>query len=317
MDNEAKPYPLAEAAELIGVSVSALRKRIVLRKVRANRSNEDGRWRVWLTSSEIQEARTERLNRQMDESQAFKVLKSETATLRGALNREQIRADRAEAELAAARTLADQKATELAEAQARAARAEGEATALRLQSQTDRERATQLERERDTAQDDLTEVRHLMAQAARAAASLQGVVKSAEAAQHEAEGRAAALEGERDAAFRRAEEAELRAMKVQTSLARIEAEVEAARSQAIAPAELEAAQARAHEAEQQAEDARRRADEAERRATVATSRLDRIQLARMDEAQAAALASRNAQEATPPSIWHRLFRRKRQFNSPP
>lgn len=315
MDNEAKPYPLAEAAELIGVSVSALRKRIVLRKVRANRSNEDGRWRVWLTSSEIQEAKTERLNRQMDESQAFKVLKSETATLRGALNREQIRADRAEAELAAARTLADQKAIELAEAQARAARAEGEATALRLQSQTDRERATQLER--DTPQDDLTEVRHLMAQAARAAASLQGAVKSAEAAQHEAEGRAAALEGERDAAFRRAEEAELRAMKVQTSLARIEAEVEAARSQAIAPAELEAAQARAHEAEQQAEDARRRADEAERRATVATSRLDRIQLARMDEAQAAALASRNAQEATPPSIWRRLFRRKRQFSSPP
>ncbi|MFC7739528.1 hypothetical protein ACFQX4_28240 [Roseomonas sp. GCM10028921] len=269
MDNEAKPYPLAEAAELIGVSVNALRKRVVLRKVPATRSNEDGRWRVWLTPSEIQEAETGRLSRQVAESQAYKVLRGETAKLRSALNRERQRANRAETELAQARTLANQQANEFAKMLVRAVRAEGEAAALHIQGQTELERAVQLERERDAAQADLAEMRQLLEQAARAAVGLQAVVKGAEAGQHDAESRAAASEDEREAAIRRAEEAELRA-----------------------------------------EDARRRAEEAERRATVATSRLDRIQLARMDEAQAAALASRHAQEAAPSSIWRRLFGRK-------
>jgi chromosome segregation ATPase len=312
MDDEAKPYLLSEAAELIGVSVNALRKRITRRKMRANRSNEDGLWRVWLTSSEIQEAKAGRLDEQADERRAFKVLKGETATLRAALSRERNRADKAEAELAVARALADQRAAELAEMRERAARAEGEAAALRTQGQADRERAAQLVRERDTAQANLAEMRRVLGQAAGAAAGLQEAVKIAEAGRHDAESRAAAVQGERDVAIRRAEEAELQSSKTQTRLAQVEAEAEAARGQGVDLAELEAAQARAREAEQQVEGARRLADEAERRAMAATSRLDRIQRARIDEAHAAALAARTNHEATSPSIWQRIFGRARR-----
>jgi chromosome segregation ATPase len=305
MDDEAKPYPLSEAAELMGVSVNALRKRITRRKMRANRSNEDGLWRVWLTSSEIQEAKAERLHRQVDESRAFKALKGEAAALRSALARERYRPDRVEAELTQARALASKQAAELAEMRERSARFEGEASALRAQGQVDRERAAQLEGERDTARANLAEMRRVLGQAAGAAAGLQEAVKIAEAGRHDAESRAAAFQNARDAAIRRAEEAELRSSKTQTRLA----EAEAARKQGIDPTELQAAQARAREAEQQVKDARRHADEAERRAMVATSRLDRIQRARIDEAHAAALATRSGQEATPPSIWRRLFGR--------
>jgi chromosome segregation ATPase len=307
MDNEAKPYPLAEAAELIGVSVNALRKRIALRKMRANRSNEDGRWRVWLTPSEIQQAEAERLDRQADESRAFKVLKGEAATLRSALARERSKADLAEAELTEARALASQLAAEMAEIRERAARFEGEAAALRTQGQADRERAVQLEREQDTAQANLAEMRQLLRLAAGAAVGLQDAAKAAETGWHDAENRVVAFQSERDAAVRRAEAAELVASETQARLA--EAEAEAARRQGVDPAKLQAALARARAAEQQAEDARRLADEAERRTVVATSRLDRIQRARIDEAHAAALASRTGQEATPLSIWRRIFGR--------
>ena len=50
---EPKPYLLTEAASLTGLSVDALRKRILRRKLRANKSNEDGLWRVWLTMADI------------------------------------------------------------------------------------------------------------------------------------------------------------------------------------------------------------------------------------------------------------------------
>jgi chromosome segregation ATPase len=298
MDDEAKPYPLSEAAELIGVSVNALRKRITRRKMRANRSNEDGLWRVWLTSSEIQEAKAERLHRQVDESRAFKALKGEAAALRSALAREQYRANRDEAELTQARALADQRAAELTELRERAARVEGEVAALRTQGQVDRERAAQLAQERDTAQAKMAEMQRVLGQAAGAAAGLQEAVKIAEAGQHDAENRAAAFQGERDVATRRAEKAELRASKTQAHLAQVEAEAEAAREQGVDPAELEAAQSRAQEAE--------------RRAMIATSRLDRIQRARIDEAHAAAVAAQISRKATSPSIWQRIFGRRRR-----
>jgi chromosome segregation ATPase len=310
MDNEAKPYPLAKAAELIGVSVNALRKRIALRKMRANRSNEDGRWRVWLTPSEIEDAKAERLERQANESGAFKVLKREVAILRSALARERPRADKAEAELTQARALASQLAAEMAEMHGRAARLEREAAALRTQGQADRKRATQLEREQDVAQANLAEMRQLLKQAAGAAVSLQNAAKVAATGRHDAENRAAALESERDAAVRKAEDAALLASETQARLA--EEEAEAASRQGVDSAELQAALARAQAAEQQVEDARRLADEAERRAMVATSRLDRIQRARIDEAHAAASAGRTSQEATPLSIWQRVFGRKRR-----
>jgi hypothetical protein len=50
MDDEAKPYLLTDASGLTGLSVEALRKRIERKSLRGTRSNEDGQWRVWLTS---------------------------------------------------------------------------------------------------------------------------------------------------------------------------------------------------------------------------------------------------------------------------
>ena len=60
MDDEAKPYLLADASRLTGLSVDALRKRIVRKKLRASRSNEDGQWRVWLTSKDVETAKSGR-----------------------------------------------------------------------------------------------------------------------------------------------------------------------------------------------------------------------------------------------------------------
>ena len=139
MDDEAKPYLLTEASRLTGLSVDALRKRIERKKLRGTRSNEDGQWRVWLTSKDVETANSSQSvdksgqgsDGPPDESRTIKALEGEAATLREALGRERERADRTEAAAVAARDLADRRLQEIAELRERAGRAEGEAAALR------------------------------------------------------------------------------------------------------------------------------------------------------------------------------------------
>jgi chromosome segregation ATPase len=245
MDDEAKPYLLTEAAALIGVSADALRKRIARRKLRANRSNEDGLWRVWLTPSEIEAIKAGRLSERANDSRLLRTLKSEVTILRGALDRERNRADRVEAELSEVRALADQRAAELAE------------------------------------------MRRLLGQAAGAAAGLQEAVKIAEMGKQDADTRARGFQAERDAAEERATSAQREAAEAMTRLGQMAARLE--------------------EAEQRCANLQQKTDEAERRATVATARMDRIQLARMDEARAAAAAARTGQQANRIPLWRRIL----------
>ena len=147
MDDESKPYLLTEASGLTGLSVDALRKRIERKKLRGSRSNEDGQWRVWLTSKDVETAKSRQSadnsgqgsDSPPDESRTIKAFEGEAATLREALGRERERVARAESESATlreqveserARTAAAERERE--EARIRAAAAEGEAKGLRL-----------------------------------------------------------------------------------------------------------------------------------------------------------------------------------------
>ncbi len=151
MDDEAKPYLLTEASGLTGLSVDALRKRIERKSLRGSRSNEDGQWRVWLTSKDVEMAKSGRsldksgqdADGPTDESRTIKALEAEAAALRDALDRERERADRAEAKAETeSATLREQVESERARAgraeaereaaKVAAASAEGEAKGLRL-----------------------------------------------------------------------------------------------------------------------------------------------------------------------------------------
>jgi flagellar biosynthesis/type III secretory pathway protein FliH len=140
MDDEAKPYLLTEASGLTGLSVDALRKRIERKRLRGSRSNEDGQWRVWLTSKDVETAKSGRLpdksgpdaDSQPEESRTIKALEGEATALREALGRERDRADRAEAEADAERTRAAQAEREREAAKVATASAEGRAEGLRL-----------------------------------------------------------------------------------------------------------------------------------------------------------------------------------------
>ena len=146
MDDEAKPYLLTEASRLTGLSVDALRKRIERKKLRGSRSNEDNQWRVWLTSKDVETAKSgqpvdksgQDVDGQPDESRTIKALEAEAAVLREAVGRERERADKAEGESAtlrermeSERARAAQAEREREEARSRAAAAEGEAKGLR------------------------------------------------------------------------------------------------------------------------------------------------------------------------------------------
>jgi uncharacterized membrane protein YqiK len=155
MDDEAKPYLLTEASGLTGLSVDALRKRIERKRLRGTRSNEDGQWRVWLTSKDVETAKSgqavdkfgQRIDGPPDENRTIKAMEAEAGTLRDALGRERERADKAEAAAAEARALADRRLQEIAELRERAAVAETEAKAQR-------ERAERAEARADRAEDE-------------------------------------------------------------------------------------------------------------------------------------------------------------------
>ena len=134
--DQPKPYLLTEASSLTGLSVDALRKRILRRKLRAHRSNEDGLWRVWLTEADIETAKAGRLagndvDAPSEESRTINALEAEIGTLREALTRERERADRAEAQAAAERGRVEEAEREREDARVRAAAAEAEGKGLR------------------------------------------------------------------------------------------------------------------------------------------------------------------------------------------
>lgn len=142
MDNEAHPYLLTEAAELTGLSVDALRKRIARRKIRADRSNENRHWRVWLSAADIAAAKAGRLDGQdelssgqlagqVDESRTIKALEGEVSALRDALGRERAAADWTRGLLEAAQNRVQEGQERLREQYDRAGRAEGERDAER------------------------------------------------------------------------------------------------------------------------------------------------------------------------------------------
>ncbi len=134
MDDEAKPYLLTEASGLTGLSVDALRKRIERRKLRGSRSNEDGHWRVWLTSRDVETARSGRAADRSgqdadglpDESRTIKALEAEAAALRE-------RAGRAEGESATLRERIESERGRADQAEVRASRAEAERDAVRAE----------------------------------------------------------------------------------------------------------------------------------------------------------------------------------------
>ena len=138
MDDEAKPYLLTEASGLTGLSVDALRKRIERKKLRGSRSNEDGQWRVWLTSKDVETARSGRLpdrsgqdaDSPPDESRTIKAMEGEATALREALGRERERADQAEAAALDARAEAGKAQGELVALAVRVAVAETKAKGL-------------------------------------------------------------------------------------------------------------------------------------------------------------------------------------------
>jgi excisionase family DNA binding protein len=152
MSDQPNLYTLAEAAELTGLSVEALRLRIKRGKIEGLRFN-DG-LRVRLTQADIDAIRRQRA------SQQIPTLTNDWANEARALL-ELVGALREQAEKA--QTLADQRGDESAELRERVGRAEGEATALRdrvsqaeqrmAQSEAreaaERARADRLEAERD------------------------------------------------------------------------------------------------------------------------------------------------------------------------
>lgn len=138
--DEAKSYLLTEAAELTGLSVPALRKRIVRKTLRGFRSNEDGLWRVWLASTDIEATRagvSDRTDsglstaRPVDESQTIKALQVERDAERERAERAEARAERAEREREEARVeAAVAKAETRGEREARDAEVRGLREAL-------------------------------------------------------------------------------------------------------------------------------------------------------------------------------------------
>ncbi len=134
--DEPRPYLLTEAASLTGLSVDALRKRILRRKIRANKSNEDGLWRVWLTSKDIETAKHGQLaGLELDspsgESRTINALEAQVDMLQQALARERQRADQAEMQVVVQRERMDSAEREREEARIRAAAAEAEGRGLR------------------------------------------------------------------------------------------------------------------------------------------------------------------------------------------
>lgn len=155
MDDEAKPYLLTEASGLTGLSVDALRKRIERKKLRGTRSNEDGQWRVWLTSKDVETAKFGQVldksgqvsDGPPDESRTIKALEGEAAALRDALVRERERVDRAEAGRDAALAGEAKAREELAALAVRVAVAETETKALRERAEKTEARADRAEEE--------------------------------------------------------------------------------------------------------------------------------------------------------------------------
>jgi chromosome segregation ATPase len=205
--------------------------------------------------------------------------------------------------------LADQRGTELADERERAGRAEEKAAALQARLQAELERAAKLELERDNARVEVTEKLHRLGQAEGLAAGLQEAVRTAQASQHEAEGRVATMEAEREVLRALASRESAALQEAQARLDELQAELEAVRRQEPDTAALEVAQARIREVEEQAAEAKRLADEADRRAAAASGRLDRLQRERLDQVQAAAAATL-AQNAAPLPLWRRVFGRR-------
>lgn len=134
--DQPKPYLLTEAASLTGLSVDAIRKRILRRKLRGNRSNEDGLWRVWLTETDIEAAKAGRLAGQdvdnpSDESRTINALEALAAMSQEALTQQQMRAEKAEARADAVQAEAAKLREEGAALAVRVAVAETEAKGLR------------------------------------------------------------------------------------------------------------------------------------------------------------------------------------------
>jgi chromosome segregation ATPase len=146
MDGEAKPYLLTEAAELTGLSVDALRKRIERKRLRGSRSNEDGQLRVWLTSKDVETAKAgrfadrfghgsdspgQRADSPTDESLKVRTLEDSLDAVREDLSRERARVAAAEGE---GKALREERNRLLRERDA----AQAEAAALRAERETAR-----------------------------------------------------------------------------------------------------------------------------------------------------------------------------------
>jgi len=125
VDETPRSYLLTEAAQLTGLSAEALRKRIRRGSLRGHRSNEDGLWRVWLTSTDVEATKAAAASGRTED----KPLEGEVAALREALAREREGAERLRAERDAALALSARRAEELMQARERAAHAEGVAEA--------------------------------------------------------------------------------------------------------------------------------------------------------------------------------------------
>lgn len=147
--DEGQLYTLAEAARLTGLTVDALRKRIVRRRLASVRSN-DGMIRVRLDAAAMATLKDGRdldiphsrlsgpteeqtsLRSRADQAEgAVAGLREALAAAREAHARERERADQAETRASAAAGLAERRGEELTAALVRAAGAEGEIKALR------------------------------------------------------------------------------------------------------------------------------------------------------------------------------------------
>jgi 3-oxoacyl-ACP reductase-like protein len=113
---DATAHTLSEAADLTGLSVAAIRKRIERKALRATRSNVDKQLRVWLTVADIEAARAGQSSDSSDQG--------ELVAVRDALAREIARLDKAEAETVAAKNETVAALSQAAAATLRAAVAE-------------------------------------------------------------------------------------------------------------------------------------------------------------------------------------------------
>lgn len=181
MDNQRTLYTLAEAAELTGLSIEALRLRVKRGKLASQQGN-DGRPRVVLTTADLEDFRRPvdrrkptlieqkpTLNRQ-EALRANIVVVLEAAV--GALRE---RVERSETQTAAERARADAAQVEAAELRERLGRAEGEAEGLKLGLEHLQDLAAQAKQEAE-------EARQKAEEAARRAEDAERQVREAEAA---------------------------------------------------------------------------------------------------------------------------------------